>query len=343
MASQKDARNIDSYDNVSSKEEQTSHEQLLPHGCSAIRTPSGASVTEWDTLLTNNAFPETTYPEGLLAKAKLSEETEKGVIDSSKQEITPKTSTLAVEAENSPWPGDDIACRICQDGDFYEKLISPCLCSGTVGFVHISCLNTWLQVTSRTSCELCGFPFPVKKKRAPLSEYLRNPRANMDIPNLACDIACLVVLTPLLFASVYLSCTGALRYESLGQAGSLCAVVTLLVALILVYLSWAALAIVYHVRVWRAWREKHSSVSMLQESQLLNFHGTTKKARPRRSDRKHPTGRWAKYNPNNRHRQGGRPGRARERDTEILLAPITLLSGWIRVNNRVAVRSHHPA
>lgn len=242
---------------------------------------------------------------------------------------------------------EEAACRICQDGDLHERLVSPCLCSGTVGFIHVSCLNTWLQVTSRTSCELCGFPFPVTKKLAPVKEYLRHPRANMDLPNLICDLACLVVLTPLLFASVYLSSTGTLRYESLGQAGSVCAVVTLLISLILVYVSWAALAIVYHIRVWQAWRERHSTVTTLNERQLVNFRRTppvkakpsAKKSRP--GGGKLTSERKVKDGPALREEGGGQYSSHRKRDTDLLLAPISRLSGWIRVNNRVAARSPH--
>ncbi|RUS73541.1 hypothetical protein EGW08_018699 [Elysia chlorotica] len=252
------------------------------------------------------------------------------------KEVTPGPRTT--ESPHSSLD-EEASCRICQDGELYEKLVSPCLCSGTVGFVHVSCLNTWLQITSRTSCELCGFPFPVMRRKAPISEYLKHPRANMDLPNLVCDLACLVILTPLLFTSVYLSSTGTLRYESLGHAGSLCAVVTLLVALVLVYISWAALAVVYHVRVWKAWRDRHSTVTMIRESQILNRQPPAKRARAREAKGFTHSDNGASAKSFVQQQMGDQANHSIGLDTAIILAPINRLSGWIRVNNRVAVRS----
>ncbi|GFO47861.1 E3 ubiquitin-protein ligase march2-like [Plakobranchus ocellatus] len=226
---------------------------------------------------------------------------------------------------------EESACRICQEGGMHEKLVSPCLCSGTVGMVHVSCLNTWLQVTSRTSCELCGFPFPVTKRLASFREYLRHPRANMDLPNLLCDVACLTVLTPLLFSSVYLTSTGALRYESLGHAGSLFAVVVLLLALLLVYVSWASLAVVYHLRVWRAWQERNCKVSMLSEAQVSDSSVT--KIMPSEMNLEMTKGIGSKSSSS--HNTRGGPSYPLGGDTGVILAPINRLSGWMRVNNRV--------
>ena len=354
MASQKDFRNGNSYELNS---------QEPPSDVGAGKTKSGASLngeTERDALLPNHGPVDAELTGQTTEADPTSQRVGDAQCSPSWEKVACWPTAPETTATNTqrPLSCDEATCRICQDGDFYEKLVSPCRCSGTVGFVHVSCLNTWLQVTSRTNCELCGYPFPVTKQPAPLSEYLRNPRANMDLPNLVCDLACLVVLTPLLFTSLYLSSTGALRYESLGQAGSLCAVITLLVALMLVYVSWAVLAVVYHVRVWRVWRERHSSISMLRESQIINLSCHFKKGRPRR--------RAARGGSTRRPRGGGRakpisrlarpsasPARSVQcgqsactvgtgPDTAILLAPINRLSGWIRVNNRVSVRALHP-
>ncbi|KAL1426690.1 hypothetical protein MTO96_018159 [Rhipicephalus appendiculatus] len=47
-------------------------------------------------------------------------------------------------------------CRICREGDQKAELVSPCSCSGTMGFVHKSCLERWLNQRNVDSCELCG-------------------------------------------------------------------------------------------------------------------------------------------------------------------------------------------
>ena len=71
---------------------------------------------------------------------------------------------------------DPACCRIClseEDSD-ENPLISPCLCTGTMGVVHIVCLQNWLKskITCNSHnntkvytwkslmCELCKFQYP---------------------------------------------------------------------------------------------------------------------------------------------------------------------------------------
>lgn len=57
-------------------------------------------------------------------------------------------------------------CRNCHDegGD----LIAPCLCSGTMKWVHRSCLDTWRTVSpnklSFSECDVCHFKYRVQQK-----------------------------------------------------------------------------------------------------------------------------------------------------------------------------------
>ncbi|KAH7983259.1 E3 ubiquitin-protein ligase MARCHF3 [Rhipicephalus sanguineus] len=55
--------------------------------------------------------------------------------------------------------GSAAMCRICHEGDQKEQLARPCSCSGTVGFVHMSCLEHWLNQRNVDFCELCGQRF----------------------------------------------------------------------------------------------------------------------------------------------------------------------------------------
>ncbi|AZB49249.1 E3-M1/8-like protein [Phascolarctid gammaherpesvirus 1] len=51
-------------------------------------------------------------------------------------------------------------CRICFDCESgYEPLLTPCRCSGTMKFIHASCLVKWFKTSTRTQCELCNFNF----------------------------------------------------------------------------------------------------------------------------------------------------------------------------------------
>lgn len=74
-----------------------------------------------------------------------------------------------VEGDSSDLEAD--VCRICHCGEEAEVLISPCMCTGSVKFVHHTCLMSWLQRAVMSKCELCLYPLAVKRKRKPLSKW----------------------------------------------------------------------------------------------------------------------------------------------------------------------------
>lgn len=89
--------------------------------------------------------------------------------DISKNSDTISTRTTIIyvsEGDNSDLETD--VCRICHSGDEVESLISPCLCTGSVKFVHHTCLMSWLQRAVMSKCELCLYPLAVKRRRKPL-------------------------------------------------------------------------------------------------------------------------------------------------------------------------------
>jgi E3 ubiquitin-protein ligase DOA10 len=56
------------------------------------------------------------------------------------------------------------SCRICYEEETEEhKLISPCLCTGSVQYMHECCLKEWLKAKSSdvqaAECELCKHKF----------------------------------------------------------------------------------------------------------------------------------------------------------------------------------------
>lgn len=65
-------------------------------------------------------------------------------------------------------------CRICHCAESptngLVELISPCYCSGSLRWVHHSCLQRWLDATNTYKCELCKFPFSMSIKYKPLHE-----------------------------------------------------------------------------------------------------------------------------------------------------------------------------
>ncbi|KAH8920722.1 hypothetical protein BT69DRAFT_389715 [Atractiella rhizophila] len=54
-------------------------------------------------------------------------------------------------------------CRICRSPSSpTEPLFRPCLCRGSIAYMHQACLQTWLQHSRKGSCELCHSPFLFK-------------------------------------------------------------------------------------------------------------------------------------------------------------------------------------
>ena len=65
-------------------------------------------------------------------------------------------------------------CRICFSESEKDEFISPCKCTGTMQFVHQSCLNTWLNMSIKSNkkqCELCGFDYLFKSVPKPIHEW----------------------------------------------------------------------------------------------------------------------------------------------------------------------------
>ena len=49
-----------------------------------------------------------------------------------------------------------------QEGE--PRLITPCLCSGSLKFVHQECLHRWIKSSDIKRCELCKFTFLMQSK-----------------------------------------------------------------------------------------------------------------------------------------------------------------------------------
>ena len=72
-------------------------------------------------------------------------------------------------------------CRICRgEGSIEEPLFYPCKCSGSIKYVHQSCLVEWLSHSQKKHCELCKTPFrftklysPHMPKRVPIPVFFR--------------------------------------------------------------------------------------------------------------------------------------------------------------------------
>jgi E3 ubiquitin-protein ligase MARCH6 len=69
-------------------------------------------------------------------------------------------------------------CRVCRSEGCSERpLFHPCICTGSIKFIHQECLVQWMRYSRKEYCELCGHRFsftpiysPDMPRRLPLKD-----------------------------------------------------------------------------------------------------------------------------------------------------------------------------
>lgn len=80
-------------------------------------------------------------------------------------------------------------CRICHcESDTYNPLLTPCYCSGSLKYVHQSCLQQWLTASETNYCELCKFPFIMHTKIKPFNEWRSLEMSGVERRRLCCAV-----------------------------------------------------------------------------------------------------------------------------------------------------------
>ncbi|KAF9360943.1 hypothetical protein BGX26_006937 [Mortierella sp. AD094] len=93
----------------------------------------------------------------------------------------PEVGTSATATTVNDPPVDERQCRICLGGtdeeDTLGRLISPCLCKGSMKYVHVECLNAWRARSpkreSHYKCDTCKYSFSFR--RTSFARYLAHP------------------------------------------------------------------------------------------------------------------------------------------------------------------------
>jgi len=71
---------------------------------------------------------------------------------------------------------ETITCRICYMGPEAGKLISPCLCRGSIRYVHATCLHQWRNSAQTPNafyeCNMCKYRYCIR--RALIAQILRS-------------------------------------------------------------------------------------------------------------------------------------------------------------------------
>lgn len=68
---------------------------------------------------------------------------------------------------DNPSQENDI-CRVCQlENTPGKPLYYPCMCRGSIKFVHEKCLVKWLKFSGKKYCEICSHQFSFEPVYAP--------------------------------------------------------------------------------------------------------------------------------------------------------------------------------
>ncbi|CAF0774834.1 unnamed protein product [Brachionus calyciflorus] len=109
--------------------------------------------------------------------AEASDETNKNSSESDSSELQPTQNLLPaiIEMENIDTIKLETAsirttesiymCRICHlETRTSNTFIRPCNCSGTISNVHEKCLQKWVMLKNKRTCELCKCEFKIEKR-----------------------------------------------------------------------------------------------------------------------------------------------------------------------------------
>ncbi|CAG9762120.1 unnamed protein product [Ceutorhynchus assimilis] len=166
-------------------------------------------------------------------------------------------------------------CRICHGGDSTADLLTTCRCRGTIGLVHLQCLERWLKESNHSNCELCRHHYKIirePKYSIPRSvlEFLRDPNSLKEI---IFDLIGFTVFTPSAIALTYmfmLTCETLTRNTIASTTvGTFSSPVVVFLALFgmaaidLSYSSWLILTLQKQVDAWRNWYNAHSRVQVI--------------------------------------------------------------------------------
>ncbi|KAK6618894.1 hypothetical protein RUM44_003275 [Polyplax serrata] len=172
------------------------------------------------------------------------------------------TSTSQITQQRLSCSGP--VCRICHEDGVQEQLISPCICAGSLGLAHATCVEKWLSSSNTTSCEICKYQYNLSRKPKSVLQWLQT-KSPLNGPSGFCgDVFCLILLTPLCIGSVYLCAIGARAYmkHGLWEGTGLAMLCCFLMA---VYILWCFVAVRFHWKRFRRWQATNKTVRLLDK------------------------------------------------------------------------------
>ncbi|XP_032805630.2 uncharacterized protein LOC116940240 isoform X1 [Petromyzon marinus] len=95
-------------------------------------------------------------------------------------------------------------CRICHcEGEEENGLITPCHCTGSLRFVHQSCLQQWIKSSDTRCCELCKYDFIMESKLKPLRKWEKLQMTTSERRKIICSVTFHIIAITCVVWSLY--------------------------------------------------------------------------------------------------------------------------------------------
>jgi len=144
---------------------------------------------------------------------------------------------------------------------------------GTMGAIHLKCLERWLEESNRNDCELCGYKFRVE--RTPRYKVLRSiiiwlcSNQESHARNVRTDLLRCLVVIPITIACSY-TCVIAADFYAMNNYDNFpparwttYSLLSMMSLLILSCFIWVYMALQYHQKAWFYWWQKTSMVKIV--------------------------------------------------------------------------------
>ncbi|XP_026737256.1 uncharacterized protein LOC113500601 isoform X2 [Trichoplusia ni] len=193
----------------------------------------------------------------------------------SSENVTNIIDTTEDEERTSTHSLDDM-CRICHGGDALSpelgRLISACSCRGTVGRVHVKCLERWLTESGKSRCELCGTRYATRRvHRYGVPRALVMWVLSQNAKQLMVDSLGIMLMSPLAVLAAWLSgrtLAGLMTQESHVTPWPLASTFVLACMTLVCYYCWIVSAATRHALGWWIWYRSQYEVRLqLQDSE----------------------------------------------------------------------------
>uniref|UniRef100_F7D0P9 E3 ubiquitin-protein ligase MARCHF8 n=1 Tax=Xenopus tropicalis TaxID=8364 RepID=F7D0P9_XENTR len=113
-------------------------------------------------------------------------------------------TTQRRHSQSSVCPSTQDICRICHcEGDEENPLITPCLCTGTLRFVHQTCLHQWIKSSDTRCCELCKYDFVMETKLKPLRKWEKLQMTKSERSKIICSVTFHIIALTCVMWSLY--------------------------------------------------------------------------------------------------------------------------------------------